>query len=446
MSRQIRPGQLQENVLYNISTSFASTASYLSNYTPPFPFTGSAEITGSFNVTGPVNLTYENGTNLIIHTTNTYGEILFTGSGVSNITSKESDLRILAGAGKFIGLGADNVDSIFKIIEDGNANIKGGLRNVKIRSDEGYTLGLGADNVNDIILISSSNVTISGTNIIEDSNTGALLRVTQTGTGDAIRIEDSTNPDATPTVITKDGDMYIGSSSAISTAGGLTPKLYIKNGSSGYTGNLAIDTAMLFEGNGASYFATLSPDSAVSGLYMGSTSDIFGAFIRWGYDVGRLQLGAAQVGHGIEFTVGNKSATSMQLRPDASATGDYNATLTITGSVVATTGSFGRLEGLSPITVGDPVAFEQPITASAGIVLEGTMQTNFTTASIVYSGSNITQVTQSFGATQQITNITYSGSFADGNPLSISVTGSDGVNKLYTLTYSASLVTQIIQS
>ena len=76
----------------------------------------------------------------------------------------------------------------------------------------------------------------------------------------------------------------------------------------------------------------------------------------------------------------------------------------------------------------------------------GTVQTLFTTSSIIYSGSNVTQVTQSFGSTQQITNITYSGSFADGNPLSIAITGSDGTNKLYTLTYSASLITQIIQS
>tara|TARA_R110000824_G_scaffold170746_4_gene348182 strand:+ start:274 stop:915 length:642 start_codon:yes stop_codon:yes gene_type:complete len=83
---------------------------------------------------------------------------------------------------------------------------------------------------------------------------------------------------------------------------------------------------------------------------------------------------------------------------------------------------------------------------SAGNITSGTSRTLFTTASIVYSGSNVTQVTQSFGSTQQITNIIYSGSFEDGNPLSVSVTGSDGVNKLYTLTYSASLVTQIIQS
>ena len=82
----------------------------------------------------------------------------------------------------------------------------------------------------------------------------------------------------------------------------------------------------------------------------------------------------------------------------------------------------------------------------ASITNQGTTRPLFTTASIVYSGSNVTQVTQSFGSTEQITNILYSGSFADGNPLSIAVTGSDGINKLYTLTYSASLVTQIIQS
>ena len=74
----------------------------------------------------------------------------------------------------------------------------------------------------------------------------------------------------------------------------------------------------------------------------------------------------------------------------------------------------------------------------------GTTRTLFTSASMIYSGSNVTQVTQSFQAgTQQITNILYSGSFEDGNPLSIAVTGSDGINKLYTMEYSASVITQI---
>ncbi len=77
--------------------------------------------------------------------------------------------------------------------------------------------------------------------------------------------------------------------------------------------------------------------------------------------------------------------------------------------------------------------------------VNGTSRTLFTSCSMVYSGSNVTQVTQSYEAgTQQITNIIYSGSFEDGNPLEVSVTGSDGVSKLYTMTYSASLVTQIL--
>jgi len=82
---------------------------------------------------------------------------------------------------------------------------------------------------------------------------------------------------------------------------------------------------------------------------------------------------------------------------------------------------------------------------TSSLSVDGTSRTLFTSCSLVYSGSNVTQVTQSFNSgNTQITDILYSGSFADGNPLSIAVTGSDGVNKLYTLTYSASLVTQIL--
>jgi hypothetical protein len=55
MGRQFKPGQLQTGSLYNISSSYALTASYLSNYIAPFPFTGSAQITGSLGVTGSIN-------------------------------------------------------------------------------------------------------------------------------------------------------------------------------------------------------------------------------------------------------------------------------------------------------------------------------------------------------------------------------------------------------
>jgi hypothetical protein len=55
--RQFKPGQLQTGSLYNISSSFAVTASYLNGYISPFPFTGSARITGSLGVTGSISTT-----------------------------------------------------------------------------------------------------------------------------------------------------------------------------------------------------------------------------------------------------------------------------------------------------------------------------------------------------------------------------------------------------
>ena len=54
MARQIRPGQLQENALYDISSSYAVTASFALNGGggSTFPFVGDAVITGSLTVSG----------------------------------------------------------------------------------------------------------------------------------------------------------------------------------------------------------------------------------------------------------------------------------------------------------------------------------------------------------------------------------------------------------
>ena len=57
MSRQFRPGQLQTGSLYNISSSYAVTASYALNSTTggTFPFSGSAVITGSLEIKSDIN-------------------------------------------------------------------------------------------------------------------------------------------------------------------------------------------------------------------------------------------------------------------------------------------------------------------------------------------------------------------------------------------------------
>ena len=57
MGRQLKPGQLQTGSLYNISSSYAVTASFAFNGGGgnTFPFSGSAVITGSLEIKSNVN-------------------------------------------------------------------------------------------------------------------------------------------------------------------------------------------------------------------------------------------------------------------------------------------------------------------------------------------------------------------------------------------------------
>jgi hypothetical protein len=61
-------------------------------------------------------------------------------------------------------------------------------------------------------------LSISGGTISANSTTDAL-RITQTGTGNALVVEDSANPDATPFVVTADGNVGVGTASPIEIAG-----------------------------------------------------------------------------------------------------------------------------------------------------------------------------------------------------------------------------------
>lgn len=120
--------------------------------------------------------------------------------------------------------------------------------------------------------------------------------------------------------------------------------------------------------------------------------------------------------------------------------------LIVTGSVevqnAVTASTFsGDGSGLSGVS-------DFPYTGSAiisgSLEVIGTQRSSYTTASLTYSGSNITQITSSFeGGGNQITNINYTGSNVDN----IVISGSDGINKIYTLSYDGDgNVTNIIVS
>ena len=75
---------------------------------------------------------------------------------------------------------------------------------------------------------STGQTTISGNTIVSvTDNTNAALRITQLGTGNALLVEDSTNPDSTPFVIDASGRVFVGNTAATTTLSGITPVFQI---------------------------------------------------------------------------------------------------------------------------------------------------------------------------------------------------------------------------
>ena len=75
--------------------------------------------------------------------------------------------------------------------------------------------------------------TVTGPTVVSMSSTSTALRITQTGTGNALLVEDSTNPDATPFAVTNAGRVGIGTSSpinALDVVGAGTFSSYIEAG------------------------------------------------------------------------------------------------------------------------------------------------------------------------------------------------------------------------
>lgn len=58
--------------------------------------------------------------------------------------------------------------------------------------------------------VKKSGDTLTGNTVVSVNTSGDALRITQTGTGNALFVEDSTNPDATPFVVNANGDVGIG--------------------------------------------------------------------------------------------------------------------------------------------------------------------------------------------------------------------------------------------
>ena len=97
--------------------------------------------------------------------------------------------------------------------------------------------------VNNNFLVISNAMSITGSNVVANgiftinvSSTGNALRITQTGAGNSLVVEDETNPDSTPFVVDATGNVGIGVSTSAN-------KLTV-NGTSSFLANITVTGAL----------------------------------------------------------------------------------------------------------------------------------------------------------------------------------------------------------
>jgi hypothetical protein len=130
-------------------------------------------------------------------------------------------------------------------------------------------------------IIQNSAVTIAddGATVIDVNSTSAGLRITQVGTGNALLVEDSANPDATPVAIDASGNVLVGITTA-QTINGITPayqQLGAGNYSSIWTGRYSANATANYIYFSKSRSATVGTNTIVSSGDDLGTLGFFGA-------------------------------------------------------------------------------------------------------------------------------------------------------------------------
>ncbi len=105
---------------------------------------------------------------------------------------------------------------------------------------------------------------LSGNVIIDSDTPGPALKITQTGTGPVLRVQDSADPDVTPFIVDNSGNVGIGTA---------TPSAQLEATGAVKLGSLTLTTSPLPVASGGTGLTTLTADNVVLGN--GASAPIF---------------------------------------------------------------------------------------------------------------------------------------------------------------------------
>lgn len=256
------------------------------------------------------------------------------------------------------------------------------------------SISLRSNNVN----ITTNTLTLTGSQVIETNSLSSALRITQTGLGNALVVEDSTNPDNTPFVVTSAGNVGIGLTAP-------TNKLHIHSSSSNNSSNAHIKLTQTTNAN-ESYIAS----DAAGVIRIGGRAGIGFVTDTAGEVVTVLSAGRVGIGTNMPnetlTVIGNISANDIYGNFFGNA---GTATRWATPRLVTLSGAtYGStiLDGTQNVTINTllstGVIIDQNIADNANIsdVKLGTIATpgKVSLAAIDYSGTSPNQVLMTTGS------------------------------------------------
>ena len=327
-----------------------------------------------------------------------------------------------AGQSSYVGVLADSGG--YGRMEFGGSS--GAYLDFKTPIADDYDLRIIVDSTSNKIItvgdLTINNLTNGGT-IISNSSTATALRITQTGTGNALVVEDSANPDSTPFIIDANGVVSVGATPSGSYKFEVAGTSYFSsnvtvNGNAGIGANPS--GSYKLEVTGTSYFSsnvTVNGDLIVNG----TTTTVNSSTLT--IDDKNIELGSVPSATvSTTGTVGSITGTGPWT---ATITGMSSTTGLIIGSTIAATAGTGTLYGGSPTSC--VVASIVSSTSVTYTVTGGTIPTAGTITTITTTGATDTTadgggITLKGTTDKTITYNNSTGSWQSNIPISITGT------------------------